>query len=235
MSAKPNHALGLGRLLLYSLPALPLGALLLPLSAYLPPFYADELGLGVGAVGTIFLIARLWDVVTDPIVGAASDRTTTTWGQRRPWMVASLPLRIEHLGEVRRRVDELQRAGVQVLVLSFEAVERLVEHRQANGWRFALASDTDRSVYQRLGLTRGPWWRIWSPAVLGWYGRALFAGKRFGPLQADLSQLGGDLLVSPEGKVRWAHHSTSPIDRPSVDTILAAVSAAVSAASCALL
>jgi len=44
-------------------------------------------------MGAIFMIARLWDAVTDPVAGQLSDRTSTRWGRRRPWMVgAALPI-----------------------------------------------------------------------------------------------------------------------------------------------
>ena len=64
----------------------------LPLLVYLPSFYAQTVGLGLTAVGAILLLARLWDVVTDPLVGWLSDRTRSRLGRRRPWLIAALPL-----------------------------------------------------------------------------------------------------------------------------------------------
>ena len=61
--------LSMRTLLAYGCPGLPLAALGLPLYVYLPGYYADELGLGLSAVGAILLIARLFDVFSDPIVG----------------------------------------------------------------------------------------------------------------------------------------------------------------------
>ena len=71
----------------YALPGLPLAALQLPLFVYLPAFYAQELGLGLAAVGMILLAARLWDMVTDPLIGVLSDRTRWTLGRRKTWML----------------------------------------------------------------------------------------------------------------------------------------------------
>lgn len=88
-SAGPPR-LGLGRLAAYGAPGLPLAAMLLPLYVYLPTFYAAELGVGLAGVGAVLLAARLWDLVTDPAIGALSDRIGTRWGHRRPWMVAGL-------------------------------------------------------------------------------------------------------------------------------------------------
>lgn len=58
----------------YALPAIPIALLGLPLYIYLPTFYAQTVGLGVGAVGAILLAARLLDMLTDPLFGLLSDR-----------------------------------------------------------------------------------------------------------------------------------------------------------------
>jgi glycoside/pentoside/hexuronide:cation symporter, GPH family len=55
-------------------------------------FYTDVFGLAAGTAAAIFLIARLWDAVVDPIVGVLADRTKTRWGKFRPWILfTSLP------------------------------------------------------------------------------------------------------------------------------------------------
>jgi GPH family glycoside/pentoside/hexuronide:cation symporter len=76
----------------YGAPALPLAALGLPVFIHLPTFYATSMGLGLATVGAILLFARLWDVITDPLIGFLSDRTGGRFGRRRPWIVAGLPL-----------------------------------------------------------------------------------------------------------------------------------------------
>ena len=85
-------ALSLPRLIAYGLPGLPLAALLLPLFIYLPAYYADDLGLGFAVVGLVLVVARLGDVVTDPIIGLLSDRIATPFGRRRFWLVAGTPV-----------------------------------------------------------------------------------------------------------------------------------------------
>lgn len=79
-------------LLAFGLPSLPIAAISLPLFIYLPPFYGDELGLSLAAVGTILFLARLWDMVTDPAIGWLSDRFGRRYGRRRTWVVLGTPI-----------------------------------------------------------------------------------------------------------------------------------------------
>ena len=79
-------------LLAFALPAAPISAMGLPLVVHLPPFYAGTLGLGLTVVGTIFMLARFWDVFTDPVLGILSDKFETRWGRRRHWIVLAVPI-----------------------------------------------------------------------------------------------------------------------------------------------
>ena len=54
---------------------------------FLMYFYTDIFGIPVAAVGTLFLISRLWDAINDPIMGAITDRTSTRWGRFRPYLL----------------------------------------------------------------------------------------------------------------------------------------------------
>lgn len=72
--------------------AFPLAAGFIALQVVIPTFYAQALGMSLTAVGAILLIARLWDLVTDPLVGYLSDYTPAHWGRRKSWIVASAPL-----------------------------------------------------------------------------------------------------------------------------------------------
>src|SRR3546814_8715693 len=64
----------------------------LPLAVHLPAFYAGAMGLGLATVGTIFFVARLFDVVIAPMLGILSDKIDTRWGRRRFWMGLSVPI-----------------------------------------------------------------------------------------------------------------------------------------------
>ena len=63
------------------------------ISAFLLIFYTDVMGLAAGAVGTMMLVTKLVDAVTDPMMGAIADRTRTRWGRFRPYILyGALPL-----------------------------------------------------------------------------------------------------------------------------------------------
>jgi GPH family glycoside/pentoside/hexuronide:cation symporter len=55
-------------------------------------FYTEVMGLSAQDAGTIFLLASIWDAVTDPAMGWINDRVKTRWGRYRPWLLfAAVP------------------------------------------------------------------------------------------------------------------------------------------------
>lgn len=72
--------------------ALPIGAMAMPIAIYLPPFYSGSLGLSLATVGLIFTLARVWDLVTDPIMGIVIDRYGSRWGQYKHWVALAIPM-----------------------------------------------------------------------------------------------------------------------------------------------
>jgi len=56
-------------------------------SMFLLFFYTDVFGISAAAVGTMFLLRRLWGSANDPIMGILADRTNTKWGKFRPYLL----------------------------------------------------------------------------------------------------------------------------------------------------
>ena len=63
------------------------------MSIAFPFFFTNIFGLTVADAGALMLVARLFDVVTDPLMGAIADRTKSRWGTYRPWLIfGAIPL-----------------------------------------------------------------------------------------------------------------------------------------------
>ena len=80
------------RLAAFSSPSIPLAALLLPVTVYLPDHYATHLGIDLAVLAFVFAAVRLFDLWFDPALGFAMDHTNTRFGRFRPWFVAGAPI-----------------------------------------------------------------------------------------------------------------------------------------------
>ena len=50
-------------------------------------YMTDTLGIVAASASTIMMVSKIWDAVTDPLMGSITDNTRTRWGRRRPFMV----------------------------------------------------------------------------------------------------------------------------------------------------
>ena len=56
-------------------------------SYYLPFFYSNVFGLTLDQVALLLIVTRVWDAVSDPMMGVIADRTNTKWGTYRPYLL----------------------------------------------------------------------------------------------------------------------------------------------------
>ena len=61
-------------------------------ASYVLYYYQDILGLSATFVGTILMIARIFDAVNDPFMGVLVAKTKTRWGKFRPWLLSGTVL-----------------------------------------------------------------------------------------------------------------------------------------------
>lgn len=60
---------------------------------FLTFFYTDVFGLTPALVGTLFIALRVFDAISDPVMGVIADRTQSRWGRFRPWQLwVALPV-----------------------------------------------------------------------------------------------------------------------------------------------
>ncbi len=71
----------------YAAPAFALAVVGIPVYVYIPKFYTDVVGIDIAVLGTIMLSVRLFDAITDPVIGYVSDHTRTRYGRRRPYLL----------------------------------------------------------------------------------------------------------------------------------------------------
>lgn len=72
----------------FALPAFISAVMHGPTGGILSGVYAKFFGLSLAFIATAQLVCRLFDAVTDPLIGYLSDRTRTRIGRRKPWLIA---------------------------------------------------------------------------------------------------------------------------------------------------
>ena len=92
LTQTPPARLSLATILGFSAANLPIGALAISISVYLPAHFASHLGVSLGAVGAAWAIVRLLDIGVDPVLGLIMDRTRTRLGRYRPWLLIGAPV-----------------------------------------------------------------------------------------------------------------------------------------------
>lgn len=122
-----------------------------------------------------------------------------------------------------RQRDELRSAGMDVLLVSFEPFSRVREYSTDDGFGWPVLADETGAAYRDYGLERASFLRAWfSPRTVRFYLASALRGKRIRRPVSDTSQLGGDFLIDPAGRIVFAFRSAEPADRPSVEEIFAA-------------
>nr|WP_321440646.1 MFS transporter [uncultured Hyphomonas sp.] len=79
-------------LLIFGSPGVAATLLVTPIYGVLPSYYALNTKVTLAQVAAVFLVARVLDALTDPLVGILSDRTRTPIGARLPWMICGAAL-----------------------------------------------------------------------------------------------------------------------------------------------
>ena len=73
-------------------------------------------GLPIGLAGIIVMIAKIWDAVTDPLMGLISDNTRSKWGRRRPYLFAGGLMVILSFGLLFLPLYGLQSVGLKFFI-----------------------------------------------------------------------------------------------------------------------
>ena len=130
------------RLAAFASIAFPTAGMMLPLSIFLPPYYTKTLGLGLAEVGFVFMLVRMFDIVTDPLMGFISDRFGSRWGRRRHWLVIALPFMMigVFMTYMPSGTPSIWYLGAWLLVLYAGTTMKTISH---TAWAAELSDDYD--------------------------------------------------------------------------------------------
>jgi hypothetical protein len=124
---------------------------------------------------------------------------------------------------LRQHDQQLRDWGVEVCVVTFESDSRAAAYVKETQLKWPLLIDDDRTLYKAYRMERGTWWNIFGPASIWVYLKLLGRGRRLRVPGRDVHQLGGDVLIDPQGVVCVHHIGSGPADRPSISALLGPV------------
>ncbi|KAG7509425.1 hypothetical protein JOB18_043614 [Solea senegalensis] len=135
----------------------------------------------------------------------------------------------DHLAELEASKADLEARSLRVLMVAFGKKEGAELWLQQTGCTFDMLLDPQRKVFRKFGLVSS-YAKVMKFDFLLHYSEYKTVGIDFPDipthLQEDLYQMGGNFLLDEAGQVLLSHPSKTPLDRPSVRTILDAVDAA---------
>lgn len=115
--------------------------------------------------------------------------------------------------------DQLDEASVTVKVVAFDDDFMAKAYVAKTKLSWPLLLDSKRELYRGYGMERGTFWQLYNPISIFKYLWLIVTGTRPGKPGSDWNQMGGDILIDPDGIVRMHFVSGNPHDRPSVKEI----------------
>lgn len=116
-SSVQQSSLSTWRLAVFALPAAVSAIMHGPIAGVLPAIYASRFGIDLAFMGAVMLLTRVFDAVTDPLIGYLSDRTQSRFGQRKPWVVAGTVVTVTAMWFVFRPIEGANGAYLLWLLL----------------------------------------------------------------------------------------------------------------------
>ena len=109
---------------------------------------------------------------------------------------------------------------VAIAVVTFETDVFAHRYVEETGIAWPLLVDNTKEIYRAYGMWYASVWNIWGFSTWWVYMKLLARGQRLAKSQGDYYQRGGNVLIDPDGVVRFHHIGKGPADRPAVKTLL---------------
>jgi peroxiredoxin len=120
--------------------------------------------------------------------------------------------------------EDIRAAGADVVAIFQYRADPTFHFCRKRGVPFDCLGDPERAGYHAVGLERGPMREYIGPQLAKGFLRTARHGHFGGnPQGGDVAQRPGTFVVSPEGRVLYAHYHSDSSDNPPVGEILAAV------------
>lgn len=123
------------------------------------------------------------------------------------------------MSQLRQQQTRLEELNVDVKIVVFDNDFMAKAYVAQSQLTWPLLLDSERKLYSAYGMLRGNSWTLYNPIAIAGYVRVILRGTPPGRPGKDWGQLGGDVVIDPDGIIRLHHVSTDPHDRPSMQQI----------------
>ena len=120
---------------------------------------------------------------------------------------------------MRQREHEFKEVEVNIVVVTFEAGPVAQAYLRETAMNWPLLVDESRTLYGAYGMLQGRLWHIFGLPAVWAYAKLLMQGRKLRGTSGNVRQLGGDVLIDPQGIVRLHHIGSGPADRPAVSLL----------------
>lgn len=124
------------------------------------------------------------------------------------------------MAQLRRRQSDFEDLGARIVTISFGPASKASAWIEETQSPFPLLIDARRETYKAFGMRRSLT-GSWNLATIRRYRQIMKEGRSWRGIQGDSLQLGGDVVVDAAGVVRLLAPSKTPLDRPSIESLLA--------------
>jgi hypothetical protein len=121
------------------------------------------------------------------------------------------------------RYDEVTSRGADVAAIGMGIPEMAADFRERQGIQFPLLVDRTKETYRALQMKKGNLWDVVGPSNWPRYAKAMITGHGVDLPKQDPYQMGGVLIVRPDGEVLYEFRASESRDNPPLDELIAAL------------
>ncbi len=129
------------------------------------------------------------------------------------------------MAQLRQHNAALAKNNVQVAIVTFESDYFAKQYARDTDLPWPLLVDAKRELYNAYSMGRTPMRRLLDWQTIVTYAKLMLRGRRLTKNTGDVHQLGGDVLIDPDGMIRLHYVSANPADRPAISALIQSVEA----------